>query len=227
MDEIRHYRELHVSDSRYGGGVEHAPYVAMLLEMAKAKSVLDWGCGKGAMANELTSLGYEWSGYDPAIPELAEIPQETFDAVICLDVLEHIPEEHLEEVLKNIAERASVAILVPHLGLAKTTLPDGRNAHCTIKSKNEWKAEFERYFSVVEGLPHHNEFHGLFWCSTGRNVSDVARAQCSRLASRNRRFRLFSRLTLVRGSVKILTGVLGELNAGRVLSPIVRRIKGP
>jgi hypothetical protein len=58
--------------------------------------------------------------------------------VACIDVLEHIEPECLDNVLDHIASLTeAVAFLSIHTGPALKKLPDGRNAHL-IQEPAEW-----------------------------------------------------------------------------------------
>jgi hypothetical protein len=77
--------------------------------------------------------------YDPAVTKYSELPDGEFDGVICTDVLEHIEEEDLDAVIKEIFSKANKFV---YLGIcnipADSFLPDGRNSHVTLKSFNWW-----------------------------------------------------------------------------------------
>ena len=86
-------------------------------EKGRALTLLDYGCGKGHMPwvpykqyphglwgflpNEIQSIYL----YDPCYPVFATPPPQgwTFDLIGCADVMEHVPEEDVDTVLKNIA----------------------------------------------------------------------------------------------------------------------------
>ena len=101
-------------------------------------SVLDYGCGNGSLRDTLPrDIGY--AGYDPAVTGKFELPKGDYDMVACIDVMEHVEEEYVEQVLDQIFDAAEKAVFfliscVP----AKAVLPDGRNAHITIKDAGEW-----------------------------------------------------------------------------------------
>jgi hypothetical protein len=78
--------------------------------------------------------------YDPAYEPHSGLPEGKFDGVISTDVLEHCPEEDLPWVIEEIfgyAKRfvfANVACFP-----ARKKLPNGENAHCTIKPIEWWQ----------------------------------------------------------------------------------------
>lgn len=105
--------------------------------------ILDYGCGQGDqwMDGSLQDrLRTEVVLYDPAVEEFSNLPEGTFHGVICVDVLEHVPEDQVEGVIKEViskAERFVFFTVCPRP--AKKTLPDGRNCHLTIKPLEWWK----------------------------------------------------------------------------------------
>ena len=69
----------------------------------------------------------------------SKLPEGNFDGIISFDVLEHIPEEEIPQVIKEIFERANKFVF---LGIdtspAEDILPNGENAHCTQKPLEWW-----------------------------------------------------------------------------------------
>lgn len=87
----------------------------------------------------------EYALYDIAYPDWTEMPEGKFDLVISTDVLEHIPEgELLDEALENIFSKANKAVFLKvDTNPAMKVLSNGQNAHCTLKSKEEWRSILE------------------------------------------------------------------------------------
>ncbi|WP_164927159.1 hypothetical protein [Chlorobaculum tepidum] len=90
--------------------------------------------------------------------------KKTFDVVVNTDVLEHVPEAELDCVLRDFRKLSTNAIIIPHLAKATRILPNGENAHCTIKTPSEWAQVFKRHYAHVYELPHHSAVHALFLC---------------------------------------------------------------
>jgi hypothetical protein len=153
---ISQYREMH--DHGHFSGMSIYKFVddiAKLVRKSGAKTLLDYGSGKGRQYVE--GRAHEvWGGimptlYDPGVAGLAERPSEQFDGVICTDVMEHIPEE---EVLETLTDIRSYARLWCFISIccrpAKKNLPDGRNVHVTIQNEAWW---LEQIAVVFNGAP--------------------------------------------------------------------------
>ena len=95
-------RSLHEKRPDYGAGTVTARWFDSISKLARqlgATSVLDYGCGKGAFARACPHLNV--ANYDPALPSLSALPSPA-DFVVCLDVLEHIEPECLDDVLEDL-----------------------------------------------------------------------------------------------------------------------------
>lgn len=135
--------QLHAEHPQWGYGHEDK-HLQKVLELAPA-SVLDYGCGKGRLVKTLRALGIRADGYDPAVPEWREAPKEPiYSLVTCLDVLEHVEEEFVPDVMAELARLGLRVLADIHLGEAVKHLPDGRNAHITIKPATWWLVQVER-----------------------------------------------------------------------------------
>ena len=135
---------MHAMPRGYGGVTAESEIVANLVlnavEEHKPKAVLDYGAGKGHMGELLFINGYrgDYRPYDPAIPFWARRPDPA-PLVLCLDVLEHIEPDLLDNVLADL-QRVTVdrgIFSVCHRE-AKKALPDGRNAHLIVQPQAWW-----------------------------------------------------------------------------------------
>jgi uncharacterized Rossmann fold enzyme len=142
--------ELHQTDPNWGNGKKASfNNLIKLFEKIETPDVLDYGCGKALKWKEL-DLPYKPKLYDPAIPEYSFKP-EPADYVICLDVLEHIEPECLDDVIKDLYRVVKqVGIFQISLRLAKVILSDGRNAHLSLHTPEEWKRKLRRYFDIQQ-----------------------------------------------------------------------------
>lgn len=123
----------------------HVEDIANLIELRNARTLLDYGCGKGLQYTEKNAHG-AWGGimpmlYDPHVEKFSVKPLGKFDGVICTDVLEHIPEEEIIRTwldVINFGEEFGFVFATICVRKAKKKLPDGRNCHLTVKSKEWW-----------------------------------------------------------------------------------------
>lgn len=131
-------KKAHSIMPKYGAkGDRRKEEIKELTERFNVSSVIDYGCGKGALSKSLPGL--DWREYDPAIPGKDTPPTMAADMVVCTDVLEHVEEEYLEEVLEHIMELIGrVGYLIISLIRGGRKLPDGSPAHRLIKSSHEW-----------------------------------------------------------------------------------------
>ena len=148
-------RELHERDSHFGvGGSDEnrdrvVATVKDLMELAGAQTVLDYGCGKGALADDLDFPIWE---YDPAIPG-KDRDARPADLVICTDVLEHVEPECLPAVLQDLKRvTKKVAYFEIRLTKARRVLLDGRNAHLLQESADWWRQQLDKYLVVVRAF---------------------------------------------------------------------------
>ncbi len=150
------YKELHENDERYGeSSVGFLGEAKILVDFVKPKTVLDFGCGKGALLARLAEHfpQINFFGYDPSIKGREKIPVEKADMIINTDVLEHIPENIIENVVEQIAGLSQKVFFVLHHAEAGEFLSNGENAHCTIKPPEWYHKMFSKYFDVVTPLP--------------------------------------------------------------------------
>lgn len=133
--------------------------IKRLIERTGAQTVLDYGCGKGlqyeprALQGEsgetLSSVIEYWNVdevvcYDPCYAPYSELPRGSFDGVICTDVLEHCPEDDVSWIVAELFSFASRFVFANIACYPATKrLPNGENAHCTVKPAEWWKALFE------------------------------------------------------------------------------------
>lgn len=128
--------------------------IRQLCDAVPTDSILDYGCGTGITMEEFMPKEYDVLGYDPAVEgkEDNNVPR---DFVVCCDVLEHIEEEFIDNVLADI-RRCTIksAFITIDTKPASAKLPDGRNAHVTLKPKEWWTEKMFQYFAKVEYNDH-------------------------------------------------------------------------
>ena len=167
-DLMQVYKEMHRSglpdagkaaDHLFTGKAlfNHIPQVRTLVKRYEARSILDYGSGKGLLYSKknfvigdgtaITSVKEYWGVetircYDPGVPEFSEFPSEPADGVVCTDVLEHVPEEdigwHLQELFR-LGKRFVFSNVACYP--AGKTLPNGWNAHVTVRPPSWWSEQ--------------------------------------------------------------------------------------
>ncbi len=160
---IDQYTQIHATHSWGNTSVGlHSKYIQLLLQDHQPQSILDFGCGQSKLApylqSQIESIKQAYR-YDPSIPEIKNKPKATVDWVLNTDVLEHIPEEQLDDILTDIKSLSNKVIFMIHLKEATLILPNGQNAHCTIKPPVWWQNKINQHFSHTTLLGHHSGKH--------------------------------------------------------------------
>jgi len=134
---------------------------------------LDVGCGNGLTLNQLRKKGYNVVGMDITLAGLdlphgintfdqmieeyqnnralftecsiwdTPFKDKEFDITYSTDVLEHIPEEKLEDTIKELFRITKIAMI--HI---IATFPDKRQGfdfHLSVKPIEEWQKLFDKY----------------------------------------------------------------------------------
>lgn len=170
LELMQLYRRLHDEGERRLGLAPEATYpgkslfphakrIKDLIASTGAQTLLDYGCGKGYQYNP-TKIAIPGEGnwdsvidywdvdevccYDPCYEPYCKLPEGKFDGVISTDVLEHCPEQDVRWIVAEIfsyATRFVFANIACYPAL--TTLPNGENAHCTVRPMMWWKAIFD------------------------------------------------------------------------------------
>lgn len=143
--------EMH-GQGRFVRGSKTFKSVRPFLEQYQPTSVLDFGCGHGALLASIQQA-YPYmrvEGYDPGNVDHNRVPKRSFDAVVSADVFEHIEPKHLTETLRLISEKMIIGgwfriACYP----AKKHLPDGRNAHLIVESPDWWRKQLLTNMNIV------------------------------------------------------------------------------
>jgi hypothetical protein len=120
-----------------------------------AKSLSDYGAGKKKLQQTLQErfgMDLDYRPYDPAFPEYG--PPRPADLVCCIDVLEHVELEYLDNVLDDLkAITVRYGFFSIHTGPAVKILEDGRNAHLIQKPSSWWGPKLFERFEIVNLSP--------------------------------------------------------------------------
>ena len=132
---------------------EYKHNVFNLIKENNIKTILDYGCGKAKFHSILfnnkkvpgSPMDINITPYDPAVPEFANKPTGQYDLVLCVDIMEHVQEDKVEEVLKDIFTFSNRIFLTITCYPATQVLLNGKNAHYTIKEPDWWKEKLKPY----------------------------------------------------------------------------------
>jgi hypothetical protein len=116
--------------------------------------ILDYGAGHGgfgiAVREKYSSESYTIYEYEPSRPDHIQ-PPEPRDFVICIDVLEHIEPEFLENVLNELQRvTRQYGYFTISCRKANKMIKDGQNAHLIVQPPDWWKSKIENRFKIVE-----------------------------------------------------------------------------
>ncbi|MBD3620201.1 MAG: class I SAM-dependent methyltransferase [Chromatiales bacterium] len=165
LEMVRMYETLHEEGEASAGKsakqtfpgkmlIRHAPGIKEMIDRTGAKTILDYGAGKGlgytlkdvqlTKSLKVASIQDYWDVdeircYDPGYEPFSELPTQQYDGVISTDVLEHITEPDVPWV---IDEMFSLARKFVYANIAcypaVKLLPNGQNAHCTVRPPQWW-----------------------------------------------------------------------------------------
>jgi hypothetical protein len=149
-DNYRQQQETLHENPNYGvASVQYAPIVSEICNTLEVRHLLDYGCAKCRLFQALkVDHPMKLQAYDPAVPKYSARPVPA-EMVACIDVLEHIEPEYLDNVLDDLARLTEcVAFLTIHTGPAVKVLADGRNAHLTQQPMSWWLPKLWDRFDV-------------------------------------------------------------------------------
>lgn len=158
MNELeKHYSDLHGQMFQHFTGRSLRPHVEAikaLIDEYECKTLLDYGCGGAKLYVEHAVDRVVWGVnaylYDPNHPKFNELPDHQFDMVVCTDVLEHIPELCVPDVLHRILTRARKCVYLNAAEYpAVKTLPNGENAHVTVRPLAWWHEALSKAMEFI------------------------------------------------------------------------------
>ena len=159
------YKELHKEEGKFRG-ISLVPLVPTLMNIIKennCKTLLDYGCGKAIpySKKECKSIGLKkpvqelcnldsFDLYDPAYPKYNKLSKKKYDIVVCTDVMEHIAEQDIDWVLKDILSHSKKTVFL--------------NISCQPALKHFKKGKFKGQ------NVHVSVFHGTWWSDKVKNI---------------------------------------------------------
>ena len=143
--------ELHKNPNYGVSSTIFAPIVDLIIEDHQLTELLDYGAGKCRLRDSLTQ-SVKYYPYEPSNPEMSNKP-EPRELVCCIDVLEHIEPDCLDDVLDDLQRLTlKYGLFTIHTGPAQKILPDGRNAHLIQEPWSWWQTKLENRFKIVRNL---------------------------------------------------------------------------
>ena len=186
---VGEYTNLHengnetVPADKMFNGISLAFYVPDLMEIVlnkeKAKSILDYGCGKGKLysSTEYNTLNLDKKGrrlndslpnlwqldyyalYDPGYKEHNKLPKGKYDGVICTDVIEHIDENDCDWILDEIFSYGKKFVYVTIACYkALKTFDNGKNVHVNVQDPDYWKEKLNKIHEKYSYLNVYSHF---------------------------------------------------------------------
>lgn len=157
-DEYREMQKTLHENPEYGvSSVLYAPVVDLVISQHQIKEILDYGAGKCRLRDALENK-IDYYPYEPSNSEWSATP-EPRELVACIDVLEHIEPECLDDVLDDLRRCVlKYGIFTIHTKPAQKILPDGRNAHLIQEQPDWWKEKLNKRFTIIKELNIGNGF---------------------------------------------------------------------
>lgn len=133
-----------------------APRLRENLYNYSCKTMLDYGSGKGHQysiehMDQYLDVGVDM--YDPGIPGIDTLQDKTYDAVVCNNVLQLIPEEEIDSALAEIFAKATKFVMITTTPMPSTTkfFDDGTNININVQLESYWQAKIDQH--NVNNLP--------------------------------------------------------------------------
>lgn len=131
--------------------MNHTKQIGRLARSVSAKTMLDFGCGRGDAYRSPHKVYHQWGFhrgsvtlYDPAFHQSNKLPTGRYDLVVCSDVLEHIPEAEVDAFVARLFAYAKSAVWASVCCRpAKKFFADGvTNLHVTVQPYQWWHDTF-------------------------------------------------------------------------------------
>ena len=171
-DLLDSYKELHKEEGKFRG-ISLVPLVPTLFNIIKennCKTLLDYGCGKAIpySKKECKSIGLKkpvqelcnldsFDLYDPAYPKYNKLSKKKYDIVVCTDVMEHIAEQDIDYVLKDILSHSKKTVFLniscqPALKHFKEGKFKGQNVHISVFHGTWWSDKVKNIWNKFKHL---------------------------------------------------------------------------
>lgn len=144
-----------------GTTVKNKDNIKKVIDRVKPVNVLDYGCGKGIQYSR-HKLHEEWNIsipalYDPYVEQYKKLPSygnKYFDLVLCVDVMEHILPDEVDETLHQLFFLGNFVYFHIDTKPAIKKFKDGTNFHVSLHEKDWWINKLNEY-----GTNYHADFN--------------------------------------------------------------------
>lgn len=117
--------------------------------------IYDWGCGNGETVYFLRDKGFVINGMDwvklnndMTVGDITDKHNIVSDTALCIDVLEHIPEIKINQVLENMFGTIHQVINVSNA----PSIVENVELHVTKKPIEWWENKLSKYFKIFKRL---------------------------------------------------------------------------
>ena len=163
--EDEKYSELYDNHYREGDpGFIRINYCARFIDFHN-KTIIEYGCGRGQLRQRLPHKSYIGVDVASALKKDAKNwkdnemfvhadirwyqPKQKYDVSISMDVLEHIEEDSLDSVIKNMISAGDICILGISCRPAVIKSPTGENLHLTVKPPSWWAKKVRKHGNII------------------------------------------------------------------------------
>lgn len=133
------------------------------------RSILNYGSGHDTWYQRYGyELGVRYKGWEPALGHRWRFPVQSFDMVLCVDVLEHIHADDLRWVVRELFDTSRKLVFATvSTRAAVLRLPNGENGHVTVRPYEWWQGLFRgqargRNFVVLDKPDRYSEALGTW-----------------------------------------------------------------
>ena len=139
---------------KYGHENNGRKFLPIILKYIKPESILDVGCGHNEFVADIrskrnsiktTGVDFACKSADIVCPaDKLPFKDKSFDLITSFDMLEHIPYDEIDEVLKEFKRVSNTIFVQISLRKSPSTI-DGENLHPIVKSSRWWIKKIEEH----------------------------------------------------------------------------------
>ncbi len=153
MDLGREYKQMAKTGVYFRGLslLQHADQIGELIKDTGSTTLLDWGCGAGDQYKPPHEVHKRWGVerpklYDPNFVKHSGKPRTVYDGVLCTDVLEHVKQARIDELIAGLFHHADRFVFASVCCRpASKTFSNGRNLHITLRPYLWWHDTFAEH----------------------------------------------------------------------------------